>query len=67
MVRILVENTFVEGKTYIEAAGLSTDSKPTAGIVTGSLFMEVNTGDVYAFDETSDGTWNKIAALGGGS
>ena len=63
MVRILTENAFVEGKNYIEAAGLSTDSKPTAGIVTGSLFMEVDSGDIYAFDETGDGTWNKVAAL----
>lgn len=67
MVRILVENVFVTGKKYIEAAGLDTDQKPTAGIVTGSLFLEVNTGDVYAYDETSTGTWCKIAELGGGS
>ena len=62
MVRIIVEETFVPEKKYIEAAGLSTDSKPTAGIVTGSKFTEVNTGDVYLFDETGDGTWTKVAA-----
>lgn len=51
---------------YIEASGLSTDTKPTDGIATGSLFLEVDTGDVYAYDE--DGTeWNQIAALGGGA
>lgn len=67
MVRLLVEQTFSTGKKYIEAACLSTDTKPTANIITGSLALEVDTGDVYAFDETSTGTWGKIAALGGGS
>lgn len=66
MVRILVHNGFDEEKDYIEAAGLSTDSKPSENIVTGSLFMEVDTGDIYAFDETG-AAWNQIAALGGGS
>lgn len=46
-------------KHYIEAAGLSTDNKPTAGLVTGSLFLEVDSGKLYAFDETTD-TWNEI-------
>ena len=52
---------------YIEAAGLSTESKPTKGIATGSLFLEVDTGDVYAFAEGGSPAWNKIAALGGGT
>lgn len=53
------------GKKYCELSGLSTDEKPTGGeLATGSLFLEVNTGDVYAYDE--DGTeWNKVASLGG--
>lgn len=54
-------------KCYKEYAGLSTDSKPKERVMTGSLFLEVDTGDVYAFDETSTGTWGKIAALGGDS
>jgi len=66
MVRVLVRNGFDEEKDYIEAAGLSTDNKPTTDIITGSLFMEVDTGDVYAFDETG-AAWNQIASLGGGS
>lgn len=61
MVRVLVQQAYVDGKIYIEAAGLSTDTKPTAGIVTGSVFTEVDTGDVYLFDETSTGTWTKIS------
>lgn len=47
------------GKQYIEAAGLSTDTKPSEDLVTGSLFLEVDTGTVYAYDEVS-GTWNQI-------
>ena len=59
MVRLLVEQTFVPGKKYIEAAGLSTDAKPETDIVTGSSFIEVDTGNVYLFDEASE-TWDKI-------
>lgn len=59
MVRILEERTFVPDKKYIEAAGLSTDSKPTANIVTGSQFIEVDTGTVYFFDEVSN-AWNQF-------
>ena len=53
---------------YYEWAGLSTDSKPLKGC-TGSLFLEVDKGDVYAFDEeaAAGSEWTKIAALGGGS
>ena len=65
MVRIIVDQPLVDGKRYIEAAGLSTDSKPTAKIVTGSLFLEVDSADVYAFAEGDSPAWNKIAALGG--
>ena len=67
MIRVIYER-IIEGNTkYVEAAGLSTDSKPTAGLATGSLFLEVNTGDIYAFEEGVSPTWNKIAALGGGT
>lgn len=66
MVRI-TESRIIEGNTnYIELSCLSTDTKPTAGVCTGSLALEVDTGDVYAFDETG-GEWGKIATLGGGS
>ncbi len=51
---------------YKELSGLSGDTKPVADLATGSLFLEVDTGDVYAFDEAG-GTWGKIAALGGGA
>ena len=44
---------------YVELAGKSTENKPTTGIVSGSLYMETDTGDVYVFDET-DVAWTKI-------
>lgn len=67
MVRILKDEAYQGEKHYIEAAGLSTDTKPADGVITGSLFLEVNTGDMYAFDEvTNDGEWTKIVSLGGG-
>ena len=66
MVRIRTKEVLVEDIPYIEASGLSTDDKPL-GVATGSLFLEVDTGDVYAYDEEGDSgsEWLKIAALGG--
>lgn len=40
-------------KRYIEGYALSTDTKPTTGIITGSCIIEVDTGDVYLFNEAS--------------
>ena len=64
MVRILVEQTYTNGTKYIEAAGLSTDSKPAGNIVTGSLFLAVDTMKLYAYDETAPGSWGNGAQLG---
>lgn len=36
--------------------GLSTDTMPTAGLVTGSSFFAIDTGETYYFDEEA-GTW----------
>ena len=63
MIRILEQRTIDGNTNYIEAAGLSTDSKPTANICTGSVFIEVNTGKAYLFNETA-GAW---VEQGGGS
>lgn len=41
-----------------ELKGLSTDTKPTDGIPNGSTFYEINTQDVYMFDEENQ-TWIK--------
>lgn len=62
MIRTVVERTFSGDLKYVEMFGKSGDDKPVTGIITGSKFTEVNTGDVYLFDETSDGTWTKVAA-----
>lgn len=66
MIRIINAHDVVTGsKKYIEYAGLSSDTKPTGDeIATGSTYLEVDTGDVYAWDETGS-TWHKIASLGG--
>ena len=66
MIRKTMERQFDEDSKYIEISCLSTDTKPTTGIITGSLALEVDTGDVYAFDEVG-AEWNKICSLGGGS
>lgn len=59
MVRILTERIIEGNNRYIEAAGLHDDSKPTAGIVTGSVFVEVDTGDAYLYDEHG-AEWDKV-------
>jgi len=59
MIRVIKSTTYDDGKVHIEFACLSTDSKPTEGIATGSIAIEANTGDLYAFDEVGE-QWNKI-------
>ena len=65
MIRKLVENQFDADKKYVEIACLSTDIKPVSGIITGSLAIEVDTGDAYLYNEegTSGSEWVKV---GGG-
>ncbi len=63
MNRKLVEKQFNDEKLYIEVAGLSTDTKPASGIVTGSRYIEVNTGKEYRFDEVS-GEWYEQQGVG---
>ena len=43
--------------------GLSTEAKPTEGLATGSLFIELNTGKVYYFNADTS-VW---AVFGGGN
>ena len=45
-----------DNKVLAEAAGLSTDAKPTTGIANGSTFIEMDTSTLYFFDEEA-GTW----------
>lgn len=58
MIRYLIHRPTTDGKVYAVISGLSTDTKPTAGIITGSRFVAVDTGAGYLFDETS-GEWNE--------
>ena len=51
---IAVENG--ENVKYVEISGDSTDTKPTAGICDGSVFLESDTGKTYFFNEKS-GDW----------
>ena len=41
---------------YKEISGDSDETKPTTGIIDGSIFAESDTGKVYFFNET-DGDW----------
>ena len=50
--------------TWYKFAGLSTEAKPTEGVATGSLFHEVDTATVYAFDAYTQ-TWYVQCELGG--
>lgn len=59
MVRVTNETTYPANKRYIEAFGLSTDSKPTSGVITGSVFVEVDTAKVYLFNESSS-AWVEV-------
>lgn len=63
MIRIIVDRPFTGDLHYIEGACVSTDDKPTTGIITGSKLTEADTGDVYMFyeDDTTP-AWAKIAA-----
>ena len=62
MIRILLDMAFDNERHYIHAVGLSTDAKPTTGIITGSKFVAVDTGAGYLFDETA-GEWNENQQL----
>lgn len=46
-----------EQGNLFQFCGLSTDTKPTEGIGVNSLFLELNTGDVYYFNGS---TWAKV-------
>ena len=63
MIRILNQRAFADGKLYIEGACVHSDTKPTAGIVTGSKLTEADTGDVYMFyEDSTTPAWSKIQA-----
>ena len=51
MIRTLERKVFTPDKLLCKFAGNTSDTKPTAGIVTGSSFLEVDTAKEYLFDE----------------
>lgn len=56
MVRILISNPIEQyygagAKRYVELACISSDTKPTEGIATGSIAVETDTGTVFFFNE----------------
>jgi hypothetical protein len=48
--------SYAEGRTS-DLVGLSTDTKPTDGILTNTMLLELDTGDFYYFDGTD---WQKV-------
>ena len=63
--RRLVERPFCkeDGKIqyYAEISGDSTEVKPTANLIGGSLFFETDTGKNYILDEAT-GDWTEYPA-----
>lgn len=62
MIRYLIHRPTTDGKVYAVIAGLSTDAKPTAGLITGSRFVEADTGAGYLFNETGS-AWTESQQL----
>ena len=61
MVRVVKVSSFFDSEDnacfdLVDVSCLSTDDKPTAGIATGSVCTEVDTGTVFLFDDVS-GDW----------
>ena len=50
--------TTINEKTY-EFRGLSTDDKPVENVGNGSVFIEIDTGKVFIFDEQNK-LWKEI-------
>ena len=58
MVTITSAGIVKEGRQLLELTGLSTDGKPTESVLNGSTFFEMDTQDVYFFDQENN-TWRK--------
>ena len=56
MIRTLERRGYAGNLILCKLAGDSSDTKPVTGIVTGSEFLEVDTGKTYLFDEFT-GEW----------
>lgn len=60
-----IASYYSQGKVLIEAACLSTDTKPTTGVANGSKCIEMDTGKTYMFNE-EDSEWEELPSSGGG-
>lgn len=54
-----------DNNVLIDAACLSTDTKPTTGIANGSKCIEMDTGKTFMFNE-EDSEWEELPSSGGG-
>jgi len=54
--RINVTTAYADGKKQVEIFGTSSETKPTTGIAFGSVFVEVDTGKAFLFNEANS-TW----------
>lgn len=64
MISYKVDNVqYADGSMGLRIVGhcLSTDTKPTDDIANGSQLIEIDTGDVYLFNEAAE-TWVKQGA-----
>ena len=52
--RIINGTYYGDGKNDLTVYCLSTDTKPTDGVATGSIAIEVDTGIVYFYDEDGE-------------
>ena len=62
----LYERIIRDNLSYVELTGLSTETPPTTGIVTGSMLHVVDSALLKAFNATS-GEWVTQVELGGAS
>lgn len=68
MVRSKRVNAYSDNAVLSEYYGLSTDTKPTENVATGSVFIEVDTGATFLYDEEGE-DWTEVesGSSGGGS
>ena len=62
MITYISNKIFANDKHCVEIACLSTDTKPTENIITGSVAIEVDTGTIYLYDEVST-KWNEMCTI----
>ena len=67
MIRSKRVNGYSDNAVLSEFYGLSTDTKPTENVATGSVFLEVDTGKTFLYDEEGE-DWTEVenGSSGGG-